>query len=167
MNRNYILPFTLLFLSLAQLACSENKPTKTQEQPTSHPPLFSSLIGSWQTIGLKATYHALTDTPYVVQTPPESYEQEFNMKPIVTYYYENGTYLMEYRTTGDSVFSKIGGTWSTREDTLIMNHGGVPKTVYKYGVQLKGDTAVFEGWADLDKDGIVDDLYQGTQLKNQ
>ena len=166
MNRFSTLYFLLSILLCSALACTNSQPSQSTVAKPSHPPLYDTLIGAWNTIAIKATYHALTDTSKIVETPPEAYEQEFNMKPIRTHYYENGTYLMEYRTLEDSIFSKTGGTWLTKGDTLIMNHGGLPKTTYKYQVQLTGNSVTFTGWLDLDRDGHVDDIYQGTQLRH-
>jgi len=115
------------------------------------------MYGEWQNLSMIVRMQ--DSTLYV---PEGKWEDLMGFKPIKTTFYEDGTYLSEYRTLTDSIFMSSNGTWKTHNDSLTMIEHGVEN---KYYYRVFGDTVIFRSFLDWDQDGLKNDHYAGKQIR--
>jgi len=122
------------------------------------------IMGTWENISLtvKMNTYQNKDTTSYLRAPEGKWEEVLKIKPIRTTYNENGTYKSMYRDLEDRIVGESEGTWSIRNDSLILLAEGVE---YSYSVILENGNARFVSLMDWDQDGKSDDLYDGWQRK--
>jgi hypothetical protein len=132
-----------------------------------HVNLSSELLGEWRNVSIRVTMNTAnnSDSTSVFMADESNWEQKLRMKPIRTFYKEDGTYYSEYRNLSDSLFHKASGTWTVHADTLILNQQAPNPEMYKSKVAIKDGLGEFTIQLDWDSDGNEDDLYFGVQRK--
>ena len=104
------------------------------------------------------------DSVSTLEANEENWVEILGIKPIITTYSTDGTYVSEYRSPQDSVVGTSAGIWVTNAGILTMTDGGSGGS-YSYRFDIKNDTATFIGIIDFDEDGIADDRYVGIQRR--
>ncbi|HEX9653019.1 MAG TPA: hypothetical protein VGA99_04865 [bacterium] len=151
------------FVMLGLIFCSCS-PAQQNEETLRH-----AMIGEWRNVSIHVTTNSVnnSDSSAAFAADESNWEEKLRMKPIRTFYLEDGTYYSEYHNLSDSLFHKASGTWSVRSDTLILNQQQPDVETYKSKVVLKEDLGEFTILLDWDRDGTEDDLYFGVQRKQQ
>lgn len=144
------------------IGCNQSKNEKetvTDKQPQT----ISSddLIGSWKNISMKVTMK-LEDRDSILNVPKGKWQEILKIKPIVTQFKKNGTYISTYRSLDGQIFMTTNGSWELNGNKLKMVS---EQKKYTYTVSIKEDVATFKGKVDWDEDGQVDDIYIGKQRK--
>ncbi|MDH3710475.1 MAG: hypothetical protein OER04_11335 [Cyclobacteriaceae bacterium] len=142
-------------------ACNFSKPTETSQQE----PLPETIQGKWSNIDLSVIIQTQNneDTSITFKVSPGEWEQILHIKPILTEYYEDGSYRSEYRNLNDSLIRVAQGSWEMVGDSLQLLEEQVAA---RYYLRIQGDTATFTGYLDWDQDGKRDDLYLGRQRRH-
>jgi hypothetical protein len=126
------------------------------------------LTGEWENISLRVTLHTFqgTDSTRLVEVPEGKWEEIMGIRPIRTFYRENGTYNSRHYSLGDSLFYNPSGKWHFSGDSLVMTDT-FPENgkTYRYLVRFEDDFAEFIGKEDVDGDGENDDDYHGLQRR--
>jgi len=150
-----------IFVGLTFMACSNRQMAQKN--------LRDEMLGEWRSVSINVTINTVdnSDSSSVFSADESNWEQKLRMKPIRTFYKEDGTYISEYRNLADSVFSKSSGTWIVRADTLTLNQAQPNPETYKSKVVIKDDLGEFTIRLDWDSDGSADDLYFGVQRKQR
>lgn len=128
------------------------------------PGIEDRLTGTWEntTLNVQTNSAQGRDTTVYLAIKKGQWEAALNIKPIVTNYLEDGSFTSEYFGLDGKPVGTEEGTWTIRNDSLVLNSGGYDN-VYK--VTFEGDSARFVSYLDWDQDGAVDDLYDGWQKK--
>lgn len=145
-----------LFLSLL-LACSTDKNEKVDETSEIEISKKSKLIGTWRNLSIIVRMPDST-----LNVAEGKWEQVLGIKPIITSFNEDSSYVSEYRTIEDSVFMTRAGAWSVKGDSLVMSDG---QSANKYHFEVFEDTVIFTGFLDWDQDGMNNDHYAGKQVR--
>lgn len=129
--------------------------------------LRNKLVGEWRNVSINVTINTVnnSDSSAVFAADESNWEQKLRMKPIRTFYKEDGAYISEYRDLNDSLFHKASGTWSVRGDSLILNQTQPNAKTYLSQVFIKDNLAEFTIRLDWDQDGKKDDMDFGVQRK--
>ena len=129
--------------------------------------LDKDILGEWRNIYLKISLDAGAsgDTVKITECDSAHWETMLGIKPIHTFYKEDGSYTSEYYTLQDSLFMTNTGKWKISGDTLTMEQEKPKPAVYKLKTVINEGVATFEGLIDFDSDGIKDDFYLGRQRK--
>jgi hypothetical protein len=153
--------FNLFLMALSFVACSP--------QQTAQSNLRKALIGEWRNVSIHVTINTAnnSDSSAVFAADESNWEEKLRMKPIRTFYKEDGSYISEYRNLSDSLFHTASGTWSVRGDSLILNQTQPSAETYRSQVMIKDALAEFTIRLDWDQDGNEDDLYFGVQRKQK
>lgn len=157
---NKILPITLFFTLL--ISCENKKSDESRVEDTSAPSISELLIGKWHNLEIKVIIKT-NGGDSIVHVPQDKWEEILQIKPIVTAYNDDSTFVSEYRSLDDEIIMTSAGTWFVRGDSLVMSQDGTDDA---YFTQIKNDTVSFSGYIDWDQDGEADDLYTGTQIKH-
>ncbi|HEY0244134.1 MAG TPA: hypothetical protein VGC01_01110 [Mucilaginibacter sp.] len=158
-NKNNQLLLTGLVISLVVFSAFSKA-----DKPSGN--LAEQLIGEWRNVYLKIIIHNKSKPQEIVQADSTNWETRLGIKPIRTYFLENGTYYSEYRNLKDSVVRKASGTWSLKKgDSIIMTQLSPDKSVLKLKMQIINDHATFTGLIDFDGEGIDNDEYFGIHKK--
>ena len=130
--------------------------------------LERKMLGKWASVSLKLTMNSFSnkDTVKIFEVKEGEWEQKMRIKPIITIYFGDGTYVAEHRNLRDSAIFNPAGRWTIMGDTLIVRdtfpEPGLP---YRYKVAFNNDRLEFTGIEDCDGDGSADDNYFGMQLR--
>ena len=146
----------LCFIGCNQKASPESATVEHSEKTEESP----KVTGTWQNLSMQVEIESEIDS--VVDVPVGEWENVLNIKPIVTTFKEDSTFVSEYRNLGDSVFMTSTGVWWIKDDSLYMEEYGMLNV---YHIDLKIDTITFTGYLDWDQDGMADDLYSGVQTR--
>jgi hypothetical protein len=132
-----------------------------------HHNLEKDLIGEWYNIYLRVTLNGgvRNDSEKVMECDSANWEIVLQMKPIHTFFRDDGSYRSEYHTLDDSIFQTTSGTWKFSNDTLVMDQLKPSPASYKLKTSIQKGVAEFEGFLDFDQDGKNDDHYFGIQRK--
>jgi len=130
------------------------------------------LVGTWYNTYMKIEMNTYKgkDTLNVLEVNESNWEQKMGIKPIITYFKENGTYNSEHRDLKDSIVYNPAGKWEIVGDSLLMTDT-FPQVGLKYKYKLliskRGNNTMAEFWGieDFDQDGKKDDFYYGKQNK--
>ena len=155
--KKFLLP-ALLFL-----CCACEEPVVEE-----YSPLAKNLVGEWRNIHLKLDMQTFrnSDSNYVFEVSEQDWEKKMNIRPIRTFYREDGTYNSLHLNLRDSVVYNPAGTWKVVGDSLFMQDTfPVRAEVYRYKLRITNKLAEFTGVEDGDRDGKKDDLYFGRQWK--
>jgi hypothetical protein len=149
----------LLPLALC-IGCSENDENKYEP--------FKPLIGEWRNIYLKIEMNSYnnSDSTRIFEATELDWEEKMNIRPIRTFFRENGTYNSAHYNLRDSLVYNPAGRWCVFGDTLIMRDTFPQDAApYKYKLTVRNRLAEFTGIEDSDNDGKKDDIYFGRQWK--
>jgi hypothetical protein len=129
--------------------------------------LYKQLIGEWRNLYVKISIPSKTPggAPMIMDADTSNWEARLNIKPIRTYFNQDGTYYSEYRNLKDSVVGTPSGTWAVVADTIIMTQLTPHKNEMHLHVSITKNIATFNGLIDFDGDGKVNDSYYGIQQK--
>ncbi|MCG8385118.1 MAG: hypothetical protein MJA30_06225 [Cytophagales bacterium] len=119
-----------------------------------------SLHGGWTNISM--TVEIKTEPDTVIEVPVGKWEEILGIKPILTTFKTDSSFISEYRNLGDSLFMTSTGVWWVANDTVYMEEQGV---LNAYHFKIHHDTVTFTGYIDWDQDGEPDDLYYGSQVR--
>jgi hypothetical protein len=148
--------FVLLVLAVFVFSCREE--TKAVD-----PRL---LYGQWRNVTMKLhmnTYKG-SDSTFNLDVNESNWEKVFNIRPIRTFFWSDGTYNSMHYNLRDSLVYNPSGQWRLVKDSIFMvDTFPVKGPVYKYKLKTDGKMAEFTGVEDLDGDGQADDDYFGTQ----
>lgn len=150
-----------ILIGLGFIACSNRQMAQKS--------LRDTLLGEWRNVSINVTINTVdnSDSSSVFSADESNWEQKLRMKPIRTFYKEDGAYISEYRNLADSVFSSSTGTWKVLADTLLLNQQQPNAETYKSKVVIKDDLGEFTIRLDWDGDGSADDIYFGVQRKQR
>ncbi|MBL7888296.1 MAG: hypothetical protein JNL24_02025 [Bacteroidia bacterium] len=130
------------------------------------------LVGTWSNTFMKIEMNTYKgkDTINVLEVNESNWEGKMGIKPIITYFKEDGTYNSEHRNLNDSIIYNPAGKWEIVGDTLLMKDTFPQIGLnYKYKLLISKQrdkvTAEFWGIEDFDQDGKKDDVYYGKQRK--
>lgn len=154
----YKSPFILCCIIAALLVSSCNDTGGSEQDPN------QLLIGKWQNVSLVMTTNSVNnlDSTSVMKVDESNWEEELNIKPIITEFRADSTYTSTYRNLNDSIVGTTKGKWYVKGDSITMIEYGNPNSYY---MELAGDTASFTGYLDWDGDGKSDDYYVGVQKR--
>ncbi len=132
-----------------------------------HAVLREALVGEWRNVSIKVEINTVnsSDSSTVFKVNEENWVAKLGIKPIQTYFKEDGSYYSEYRTPSDSLVRRPSGTWTVDEDSLIVNQTRPEMVTYKCHTVVRKNLAEFTCLLDWDGDGKEDDLYFGVQRK--
>lgn len=159
MKTNKVILVLLFFIVLA--AC-ETKKTETTEDKSDIREVSELLIGQWHNLEIEVVIKREKGDSVAV-VPYGKWEEILKIKPIVTSFNPDSTFVSEYRSLDDEIMMTSYGTWFVKGDSLIMSQDGTDNA---YFTQIKNDTVSFSGYIDWDQDGEADDFYTGTQIKH-
>ncbi|MTI22737.1 hypothetical protein E1176_17020 [Fulvivirga sp. RKSG066] len=151
--------YLILLSFIAFTACSSNTNEGEEKNEAKNDKPGRELVGEWRNLSMIVRMPDST-----VNVPEGKWEEVLGIKPIITTYSEDGTFISEYRTLEDSVFMTSAGSWSVKGDTLTMVERG---NANKYYFSIDEDTAIFRGYLDWNEDGAADDHYVGKQTKTK
>ena len=144
------------FVSLLS-ACSTGGSTNLNEQKL---PKVSAtdLIGTWRNLSMTITY---PDTDSVFEVPEGKWEETLKIKPIVTTYYQDQSFISRYYSLADTLLFTNEGSWELKNDSLLLTVNNIT-TAYQF--TLEGNIGTFTGILDWDEDG-KNDVYRGRQVE--
>ena len=100
-----------------------------------------------------------------MEADSSNWEARLHIKPIRTYFREDGTYLSEYRNLRDSVIRTPSGIWTIEGDSLLMTELKPDTSRMKFQLHIENNIATFIGLIDFDGDGVSNELYYGRQRR--
>lgn len=149
--------YAVILIFLIVTACSSERKESVNNDGEKIENKSKQLLGSWKNLSMIVR---MPDS--MLNVTEGSWEKVLGIKPIVTTFSEDGSYISEYRTLEDSVFMTRTGAWLVENDSLTMIDGNTPN---KYHFEVMGDTVVFTGYLDWDQDGTDNDHYAGKQIR--
>ena len=151
-----ILPLAVLLLFAACGTESSKQPLSTQE----------ALVGSWKNVSIEVLINHLdtSENQEVYRVDSLNWEKELGIKPILTVFSKDSTYISYYRNPQDSLVLELNGRWGVASDTLFMLPKESTSPSY-YDMEIIGKLAHFKSHLDWDGDGKADDYYYGIQVK--
>ncbi len=154
---NKLIPFLIMLT-----ACSPSKQNAEKNEKTlPHP-----LQGEWRNVTLRIEIDKKQGEPSsVLELDEFTWEEKLQIRPIRTYFRDDGTFNSEHFNLKDSLVLNPEGTWSATasEIAMITQRPFTDTTSCTYS--LEGDVVTFGCWVDWDQDGEKDDWYLGTQKK--
>lgn len=148
----------LIFVSLLiVMSCSSDSKETEKNSAVKEETKNEKLIGSWKNLSMIVRMPDST-----LNVAEGNWEDVLGIKPIITTFSEDGSYVSEYRTLEDSAFMTRTGAWMVENDSLTMIDGETPN---KYHIEIIEDTVVFTGFLDWDQDGVDNDHYAGKQIR--
>jgi len=167
----YISSLFLLVVSCQSPTNTEKKPPNaTTQKPTVKPTITTlkpeQLMGEWRNVSMTITTAYNTASSKVEKYEEENWEKDLKIKPIRTYYKPDGSYLSEYRSLDDVVFSTTSGTWEVKQDSVVLNQTKPEVRSAAYHIKFHDEnTATFTAMLDWTNNGKKDDLYIGKQQR--
>ena len=125
------------------------------------------LIGEWNNLSMEITINSKNngDSNEVFEVDRPQWEQTLKIKPIRTFFRADSTWNSAHFNLKDSlVYNPSGKWWFENHKLIMMQYFPSPDTT-SYDLNIKSDTATFEGNVDWDRDGKKDDVYFGRQIK--
>ena len=142
------------------IACNPQKTNESAIDVRREEVKAPSLDGAWTNISMTVQVKAKTDT--IVKVPVGKWEEILGIKPILTTFKTDSSFISEYRNLGDSLFMTSTGVWWVANDSVYMEEQGI---LNAYHFRIHHDTVTFTGYIDWDQDGEPDDLYKGSQIR--
>lgn len=152
--KKYLFVFIILF------SCS----SKSGENRESYK--FESLVGEWRNLTLKVELDKKQGRPSsIFEVNENTWEEQLQIRPIRTYFRNDGTFNSEHFNLQDSLVLNPSGSWTATdgEVTMMTTQPFSDTTTCTY--TIKGNVVTFGCWVDWDEDGEKDDWYLGTQQK--
>lgn len=152
--KKYLFVFIILF------SCS----SKSGENRESYK--FESLVSEWRNLTLKVELDKKQGRPSsIFEVNENTWEEQLQIRPIRTYFRNDGTFNSEHFNLQDSLVLNPSGSWTATdgEITMMTTQPFSDTTTCTY--TIKGNVVTFGCWVDWDEDGEKDDWYLGTQQK--
>ncbi|HNP07744.1 MAG TPA: hypothetical protein PKN99_08950 [Cyclobacteriaceae bacterium] len=152
--KKYLFVFIILF------SCS----SKSGENRESYK--FESLVSEWRNLTLKVELDKKQGRPSsIFEVNENTWEEQLQIRPIRTYFRNDGTFNSEHFNLQDSLVLNPSGSWTATdgEVTMMTTQPFSDTTTCTY--TIKGNVVTFGCWVDWDEDGEKDDWYLGTQQK--
>lgn len=142
----------LLWLISCQPAPKENKVVE------------ALMYGEWQNVSLRLSMNSYNNTTekkdFIVNE--NEWEKKMNMRPIRTFFRNNGSYISAHYNLEDKLIYCPAGSWAVFGDTIIMRDTFPEQGMaYKYKIKMNRDVVELTGIEDCDHDGHADDNYYG------
>jgi hypothetical protein len=135
-------------------------------QLTKNDPLANALTGEWFNRYIRIDIVGPAGEKKTVEADSTNWEQRLGIKPIHTFFQQDGSYYSEYRNLDDSLVRKTAGQWTiTTGDTLVMWEKQPEQQTLKLKLKIVDRTATFSGLIDFDGQGVANDVYYGIQQK--
>ena len=158
----------LIILLVAGLAAKNENATAqpaTKDQQGKDQ-LTKALIGEWFNRYVRIDIVGPAGEKKTMEADSTNWEQRLGIKPIHTFFQQDGSYYSEYRDLKDSLVRKTAGQWAvTAGDTLIMWEKQPEQETLKLKLKIEDRTATFSGLIDFDGQGVANDAYYGIQEK--
>jgi hypothetical protein len=131
--------------------------------------LTSELAGEWRNTYLKVEMNSYQnqDTLVVMIADTSNWEAVIGLKPIRTFFLEDGTYHSDHYSLKDSLLFSAKGSWKMESDTLVMDEVSPAMATYRLKTVINQNEVEFAGHLDFDEDGRADDFYVGKQRRIQ
>lgn len=143
----------LLFLVTLWCGCSTKSHTDLRK---------SQIIGTWANVSLLVTMKNINKKDSILEAKEGEWEQVLKMKPILTTFKSDGSFISEYTDLNESLIKSDSGIWFVRHDSLILEVKG-KESVYHF--TIINDRIRFKANLDWDGDGEVDDTYDAVQIR--
>ncbi len=137
-------------------SCSQVKERYTENAETKP----EDIIGTWSNLSMKITY---LDSDSIFDVPEGRWEEILKIKPILTTYSKDSTFISEYFKLDGSPLFTSEGTWFLKQDSLYLESEG---TLTAYRFTMEDDIGQFVGILDWDSDGSENEHYLGRQKKH-
>lgn len=152
------LKFLACFLALILVSCDPGENEEMEKQ----------MLGEWRSLDLKLemkTYQNKEGSK-TFEVKEGDWETKMNIRPIVTFYKENGIYISEHRNLRDSLIFRPAGKWKIFGSVLQLQDT-FPELgpLYTYTLSIKNNIAELRGTEDCDGDEKADDDYFGRLRK--
>ena len=165
--RNYtkttVTKFIFFFLLLMCLAGCDN----SEKNDRAKTPDREELTGEWNNLSMRITINSKnnSDSNEVFEVDRPEWEQTLKIKPIRTFFRADSSWNSAHYNLKDSLVYNPSGKWWFENDKLIMMQNFPSPDTTGYDLNIKSDTATFEGNVDWDRDGKKDDVYFGRQRR--
>ncbi|MFZ1805930.1 MAG: hypothetical protein WAU36_01845 [Cyclobacteriaceae bacterium] len=154
-----IMKFILVSIIILFMGCQP--PQRKNQSEVVHP-----LAGEWRNLTLKVEMDKQHGEPTsIFDVNENTWEEQLQIRPIKTYFRNDGTFNSEHFNLQDSLVLNPKGTWTStdKEITMITTDPFSDTTACSY--TIKDNVVTFGCWVDWDEDGEKDDWYLGTQKK--
>lgn len=152
-----------IYFSALLLAMSACQAPETESQAEE---IGNTLEGEWRNLSMRIDINkkggAATS---VYEVDSSTWEQKLKIKAINTSFNADRTFESPHYNLRDSLVLDQKGRWMANDSvlTMITESPFADTAVCKFTVS--GGVAKFECWVDWDQDGEKDDLYVGTQRR--
>lgn len=150
---------------------SDEKESEVIESPEDNSEnLEEQLVGTWSNLELRVVANKTSedskDWEVIAECHQGNWEEQMQIKPIITDFTKQGRWSSEHRDLENHVFYVPKGDWWVEGDSLYMKETE-PDTVnfYTYLLEFEDGNAKFTSLLDWDQDGESDDLYVGVQKR--
>lgn len=153
--------FNIILSFFCFVSCQPSNSTKGEVAVES-----SSLIGEWRNLTLRVELDKKHGAPTsIFEANEKTWEEKLQIRPIRTYFNEDGSFNSAHYNLSDSLVMNPEGTWAVtgEEITMITTKPFKDTTTCTYSI--KDGVVTFGCWVDWDEDGEKDDWYLGTQRK--
>ena len=117
--------------------------------------------GTWTNVNLAVTIKNEARDSLVVVNEGE-WEKVLGIKPILTTFSSDSSFISKYYSLDNNLMFTSSGKWWVEKDTLVMISESAKN---KYAFELDENGVRFSGMLDWDQDGLMDDYYEGVQIK--
>ncbi len=127
---------------------------------------LNALIGEWRNTTLRVELDKKHGEPSdVFEVDEATWEETLKIRPIRTFFNEDGSFNSEHYNLQDSLVLNPEGTWSATEDEIVMITVRPFNDTTSCSYSVVDGIATFGCWVDWDEDGEKDDWYLGAQRK--
>ena len=148
------LKFLAGFIALLLVSCDPGENKEMEKQ----------MLGEWRSLDLRLEMNTYQNKEgsKIFDVKEGEWETKMNIRPIVTYYKENGIYISEHRNLRDSLVFRPAGKWKIIGSELQLQDT-FPELgpVYIYTLTIQNNIAELKGVEDSDGDQQADDNYFG------
>ena len=144
---------TLILITIL-VSCSADK---TEQKETKR----IDFNGTWTNVNLAVTIQNDNGDSTVIVNEGE-WEKVLGIKPILTTFSADSSFISKYYSLNNDLMFTSSGKWWVEKDTLVMISESA-KNKYAFESNEKG--VKFSGMLDWDQDGLIDDYYEGVQIK--
>ncbi len=130
-------------------------------------PLAENMAGNWHTqeLHIEVSSYNGDGSDTVFHIPYDYFPAMLGIVDNKGKYELDGTFEESYYGPNDSLMMSVSGNWDVKDDTVYVQQMVPSYNENRYTLELKGDTGIFRGYVDWDRDGYYDDLFTGKALK--
>ncbi len=126
-----------------------------------------SLIGEWRNVSLRIEMDKNHGEPSsIFEVDDTTWEEKLQIRPIQTFFTEDGHFNSEHYNLQDSLILNPEGTWNATDNEITMITTTPFNDTTACSFNIVNDIVTFGCWVDWDEDGEKDDWYEGTQRKH-